>query len=107
MCNFAVNNSCFTDYYKQYHIHNDNDKIKPPDRYLFLNLMSKIVSLYRFTILPRFPDPKLCKSYPVQILILSRSYPIQIPILSTTPVSVAVASTPHQQQQCKIYKKLS
>ena len=87
MCNFAVNNSCFTDNYKQYHIHNDNDKIKPPDRYLFLNLMSKIVSLYQFAILPRFPDPKLCKSYP---------------ILSTTPVSVAVASTPHQQQQCKI-----
>ena len=41
MCNFAMNNSCFTDNYKQYHIHNDNDKIKPTDRYLFLNLMSK------------------------------------------------------------------
>ena len=71
MCNFAVNNFCFTDNYKQYHIHNDNDKIKPPDRYLFLNLMSKIVSLYQFAILPRFPDPKLCKSYPILSRFLS------------------------------------
>jgi len=35
-----MSNYCFTDNYKQYLIHNDNDKIKPPDRYLFLNLMS-------------------------------------------------------------------
>ena len=29
MCSFAMNNSYFTNNYKQYHIHNDNDKIKP------------------------------------------------------------------------------
>ena len=39
LCNFAMNNSYFTNNYKQYHTHNDNDKIKPPDRYLFLNLV--------------------------------------------------------------------
>jgi len=56
-----MNNSYFTINYKRYHIHNDNDKIKPPDRYPFLKLiMSKMVILYRFTIPPR--------SYPAQIL---------------------------------------